>query len=113
MDAPWARVEGHLATMEQEVVDVALHLAQIHQDRGEHRRAAWAARQGLRASPWDERLYRAWMLAASSAGNQTGVQAAWDQLIATLEADCDPTLAVEPETAETYRALRGPGRRHG
>ncbi len=108
LDAPWARVEGHVAAMEQEVVDVALALAERCLAGGDPRQAAWAARQGLVACPWDERLYRAWMRAASISGSRGGIEAAWRQLTAALDAEEDPTLAVEPETVQLYRSLRRP-----
>jgi DNA-binding SARP family transcriptional activator/nucleoid-associated protein YgaU len=77
-----------------EVVDAAEELAEIRLAEGDWRAAEWAARQGLRAFPCDERLYRLLMRSAHAAGNIAAVQRVFDELCAVV---ADPDLGVEPE----------------
>jgi DNA-binding SARP family transcriptional activator len=109
-EASWALTEGHLATIEAEVLDLALGLAERALANDEPDLAEWAARRGLSVSPWDERLYRAWMRAADGAGRRATVEAAWRQLNGILQVDGDGTESPELETVELYRSLRGAAR---
>jgi hypothetical protein len=65
----------------------------------------WAARQGLRVSAYDERLYRVLMRAADVAGNPAGVESVISELTHLVADDVEPFDAVHPETLELYRAL--------
>lgn len=118
----WAVLEGIVAEVEDGVVDVALRLAERRLAVGDGRGAAWAARRGLLASPYDERLYRVLLRAADLEGNPAGVETAMAELVHLVAgADGGPAAAparrthralpvpaadlVHPDTAALYRAL--------
>jgi DNA-binding SARP family transcriptional activator len=96
--------------LEAEIVDAAERLGRLCLDAADPRGAQWAARQGLLASPFDERLYRLLMLAADAAGNPQGVEAVWAELGQVLEV-VEPEDSLHPETLELYERLRRPARR--
>lgn len=123
-DPDWTVLEGIAAEVEDGVVDLALRLAERRLAAGDGRRAAWAARRGLLASPYDERLYRILLRAADLQGNPAGVEAAMAELVLLVaggdagspavagharRADRHPPVAaadlVHPDTATLYRAL--------
>jgi DNA-binding SARP family transcriptional activator len=105
----WAVV--HRTEMETVIAEVAERLALRYLDLGDHRQANWAARRGLLASPYDERLYRVLMRAADAAGNPAGVDAVWRELLSVLDADLELVDdELHPETIALYAALRPRGR---
>jgi Bacterial transcriptional activator domain len=123
-DPDWAVLEGIVAEVEDGVVDLALRLAEHRLGLGDGRRAAWAARRGLLASPYDERLYRILLRAADLEGNPAGVEAAMAELLLLVaggDGGCLVTAVrtpltgrhlplvvtdlVHPDTAALYRAL--------
>lgn len=116
----WVVLEGLAAEVEDDVARVALALAEWRLARGDGPGAAWAARRGLLACPYDERLYRQLMRAADCEGNPAGVRAALAELLASA-GDGSGWLAgtpamslVHPETAALYQALsRGAGAARG
>jgi DNA-binding SARP family transcriptional activator len=83
----------HRGTIVAQVIDAADELAEIRLEGGDWRGAEWAARQGLRAFPCDERMYRILMRCAHRAGNLPGVQRAYEEL---CDAVADPDDGVEP-----------------
>lgn len=120
----WAVLEGVVAEVEGGVVDLALRLAEHRLAAGDGRRAAWAARRGLLASPYDERLYRILLRAADLEGNPAGVEAAMAELVLLVAGGDGASLVtgvrtqrrghplpvtatdlVHPDTAALYRAL--------
>jgi DNA-binding SARP family transcriptional activator len=136
--ADWTILDGLVAEMEVGVVDVALRLAEHHLGsrataaaarRLAARRAAAAARAALRASPYDERLYRVLLRAADAEGHPAGVESVMGELGRRLGAGSGPAAPhrgrlvdlVHPETAALYRSLsrrrapaaRGSGRAAG
>jgi DNA-binding SARP family transcriptional activator len=105
----WAVV--HRTEMETVIAEVAERLALRYLDADDPEQANWAARRGLAASPYDERLYRVLMRAAHAAANPAGVEAVWQELVTVL--GTDPDLIdedVHPETIALYTALRRPSR---
>jgi DNA-binding SARP family transcriptional activator len=105
----WAVV--HRTEMETVIAEVAERLALRYLDLGDHRQANWAARRGLLASPYDERLYRVLMRAADAAGNPAGVDAVWRELLSVLDADLELVDdELHPETIALYAVLRPRGR---
>lgn len=90
----YAWVGPHRGMMVARVIDAAEELAQGLLDAGEWRTAEWAARQGLRAFPADERMYRLLMRTARAAGNIPGVQRVFRELCQVI---ADPDIGVEPE----------------
>jgi len=90
----YAWVGPHRGMIVTQVVDAAEELAEVRLAMGDWRSAEWAARQGLRAFPSDERMYRLLMRTARAAGNLPGVQRVFRELCDVL---ADPDLGVEPE----------------
>lgn len=119
----WTVMEGLATAVEDEVVQLALRLAGHRLSSGDGRGAELAARRGLRASPFDERLYRVLLEAADLQGNPAGIETAMSQLMHLVAgagavpaggrptwADADAMRWVHPQTASLYRSL---SRRHG
>ncbi|MGI8684928.1 MAG: BTAD domain-containing putative transcriptional regulator [Acidimicrobiales bacterium] len=89
----YAWVAPHAGIIVSEVVDAAEELAEVRLATGDWRGAEWAARQGLRAFPSDERLYRLLMRCSHAAGSVAGVQRVFAELVAAV---ADPDAGVEP-----------------
>lgn len=106
----WAVLEGILASVEAVVVDVASRYAE-HCLTVDPAGAEWGARQGLRVSAYDERLYRVLMKAADASGNPAGVERVMTELVRLVADEIEPFDAVHPETLSLYRQLsrRGAG----
>lgn len=90
----YAWVAQHRGIIVAEVVNAAEELAEISLELGDWRAAEWSARQGLRAFPCDERLYRILMRAAHAAGTVSGVRRVFHEL---CEMVADPDHGTEPE----------------
>ena len=101
----WVLLEGIQATIEAVVVDLACRLAEYCLSAFDAPGAEWAARQGLRVSPYDERMYRVLMRSADAAGNPAGVEAIMAELVHLVADDVEPFDAVHPETLALYRSL--------
>jgi DNA-binding SARP family transcriptional activator len=101
----WVVLEGILATVEAGIVDVASRYAQHCLESADAPGAEWAARQGLRVSPYDERLYRVLMRASDAVGNPAGVESIMAELVRLVGDDVEPFDAVHPETLALYRRL--------
>lgn len=106
-EADWTRVEGHEAEIERAVTECALRLSADLLAEGDAAGAAWAAEQGLRAVPWDERLHRALMRAGAAAGNRGQVESTLRHLALALDIEGDPLGGIHPETARLYAQLSG------
>jgi DNA-binding SARP family transcriptional activator len=105
----WAVV--HRTEMETVIAETAERLGLLYLDADDPEQANWAARRGLAASPYDERLYRVLMRAAHAAGNPAGVEAAWQELLSVLGADLELIDEdLHPDTVALYTALRPSGR---
>lgn len=101
----WTVLEGFAASIEAKVVDVATSLAEHFLELGDASGAEWAARLGLKASHYDERLYRVLMRAADAAGNPAGVERVMDELMSVVAEEVEPYDMVHPETAALYARL--------
>jgi hypothetical protein len=108
----WAHTEGLLGRIEAITADAALLLAEWNLDRRDTARAMWAAGQGLRASPGDERLFRIRMRAHDQAGNPAGVESVMAELCRVVEA-LEPFDDLHPETVALYDELSRRRRRTG
>jgi len=97
----WAR--PHRTAIEAAIAEAAERLGLLRLEHGDVLGARHAARQGLRAAPYDERLYRVLMRAARGASS-TGVEAVMRELTEVLGVAPGET---EPETQALYHALRG------
>ena len=98
-------LEGIIANIEAVVVDLACRYSEHCLEAQDASRAEWAARQGLRVSAYDERLYRVLMRAADAAGNPAGVESVMSELVHLVAEDVEPFDAVHPETLALYRKL--------
>ncbi|MGD0638957.1 MAG: bacterial transcriptional activator domain-containing protein, partial [Nitrososphaerales archaeon] len=101
----WVLLEGIQATIEAVVVDLACRSSEDCLASFDAAGAEWAARQGLRVSPYDERLYRVLMRCADAAGNPAGVEAIMAELVHLVADDVEPFDAVHPETLALYQSL--------
>lgn len=97
-----------LETINAQVVDTALALAEARLAAGDAAGAAAAAQAGLRADPAAEQLSRVLMQAQHAAGNQDGLDAAWDDCHQAVHA-ADPVGRPQEETTDLYRALNVQG----
>lgn len=115
VDWPWTVTEGWAAAMESQIVDLAAKASDASIARDDLATAAWAAEQGLLASPYDERLYRLLMRIADRSGNPAGVRTVMARLTAVLEEEVEPADAVHPETWALFERLTAAERResHG
>lgn len=112
--ADWTVLEGIVAWMETAVVDLAMRHAEGCLEARDAPGAEWAARQALRVSQYDERLYRILLRSADVAGHPEGVEAAMRELVQLVADDVEPYDSVHPETLELYRRLsRRTGVSHG
>src|SRR5207253_7740378 len=100
----WVHVEGFLTTMQNEVAGAAHQLARLCLEAGDAEGARWATRQGLRASPGNEQLFRDEMEAADVAGNPAGIEALMKELAHIVEED-SPLEGLHPETVALYNQL--------
>jgi DNA-binding SARP family transcriptional activator len=114
----WAVLDGSQAEVESMVVDTALKAAVHSLQHGRGAEAEWMIRRGLRARPYDERLWRALLWAADAKGDRTGMRATMDELL-TLAAEVmrpEGTAggmsrgtasleALHPQTVALYREL--------
>ena len=110
--AEWTVLEGVRALIEDRVAELACRVADRHLASGEPRVAAEAARRGLLASPYDERLYRRLLLCADADGHPAGVERVMVELLTHLEGgrpeaevSAFDLAAVHPETASLYARL--------
>jgi len=109
-------VGPHRGMIVAQVVDAAEELAEVRLAMGDWRSAEWAARQGLRAFPSDERMYRLLMRTARAAGNIPGVQRVFRELcdvLADPDIGVEPEDTVHPETIELLEQLTGAPPREG
>lgn len=108
-DAPptfgWAEAEQVVSHMEVAIAEAAEDLAERAREVADHRLAAWAADQGLRALPAREALYRVKMQAAFDANDPDGIDQAYTEA-RRAAAFIDPLDGVQEETDRLYRHLR-------
>jgi hypothetical protein len=74
---------------------------------GDDRAATEAAEAGLRACPYDDRLYRLGMRASAARSATREVRAYRTSLQKVLDIDVEPDDHIQPETEELYRDLVG------
>jgi DNA-binding SARP family transcriptional activator len=112
-DGEWLHVEGHDRVIEAAIVDLALSVAEWALTEGDDRAATEAAEAGLRACPYDERLYRVGMRASAARGATGEIRAYMTSLKTVLDIDVEPDDHIQAETEELYRELVGNERRAG
>ena len=82
----WAVFDGTQPAVESMIVRTAVRSAGLLVRLGRGDDAEWVVRRAMAACPFDERLYRALLLAAAVQGNRVGLRSTMDQLL-TLAAD--------------------------
>jgi DNA-binding SARP family transcriptional activator len=97
--ADWAVLDGTQAEVESMVVDTALRMAEHLLRRGHGEEAEWAIRRGLRARPYDERLYRALLWAAEVMGNRVGMRSTLAELRCLAADGGPPARGAKPGTS--------------
>ncbi|HUP86824.1 MAG TPA: BTAD domain-containing putative transcriptional regulator [Acidimicrobiales bacterium] len=108
----YAWAAPHAGIIVAQVVDAAEELAEVRLAGGDWRGAEWAARQGLRVFPCEERLYRLLMRAAHAAGSIPGVHRAFQELAAAVadpDEGVEPDDTLHPETIDLLDELTGQG----
>ena len=112
VDWGWATLDGHASSMTAEITDVACRTAERALEDGDARNAEWSAEAGLRACPYDERLFRILMRAHDLDGNLAAVRETMERLRKVVEDDVEPVESLHPETNELYAKLtrRAPDR---
>jgi DNA-binding SARP family transcriptional activator/LysM repeat protein len=105
----WPSLEGFEAEMEARIVDLALEVSEALLDAGEPTAAMESVRAGLRACPWEERLYQLGMRSAADRGAIGELKTLYAELRAILdiEDDAEP----DPETEAMYHGLLDAARR--
>lgn len=98
----WAWAQPHITEIVCAVGDVAHTLAQLRLEALDLPRATAAARAGLLASPWDQRLHADLMQVADAAGNPAGVKAIWNELLSRF----DDEDQIRPDVATVYKRCR-------
>lgn len=95
---------GRREQIRQRVARALNQLASYHQSRGEHDRAADAARQLLLLDPWDEGAHRRLMAALAAGGQRAAALAQYEHCRQILADE----LGVEPgdETTRLYQRIR-------
>jgi DNA-binding SARP family transcriptional activator len=104
----WLHTEGHGRHIEAEVGDAADLAAELYLDAGNPLAARWAARRGLLAEPYTERLWVRLMEAADALGESQEIERIMDELDVVLELEGDFS-GLHPNTLATYDRL---SRRH-
>ena len=101
----WASAEGISYAIERIVTDTAQRLGELALESGDPALAEWAARQGQRAVPGHEGLYRDLAMAKLRQGDVDGFSAVRREAEASA-ATFDPLDGLQPETQEFFaRAL--------
>jgi DNA-binding SARP family transcriptional activator len=104
--ADWLDLEGARSEVEATVVDLALTVAERELDAGDPDAAYLAARAGLDASRYEERLHRLAIRAAKAAGHTSIVDTLKAEMRTAIEDDIEPDGALEPETLDLYARVR-------
>ncbi|HEX3542284.1 MAG TPA: hypothetical protein VHT75_17755 [Acidimicrobiales bacterium] len=100
----WIHTEGHGRHIEAEVADAADLAAGLYLDSGDALAARWAARRGLLAEPYTERLWVRLMEAADALGESQEIERIMDEMDLILELDGDFS-ALHPNTLAVYDRL--------
>ena len=109
--AEWLHLDGYLAEVEAAIVDLALSVAESALADDDPVTASAAAVAGLRASPYDERLYQLALSAAAARGATGEVRALREQHDRVLEEEIEPDDHTAPESEELYEQAIRPARR--
>jgi DNA-binding SARP family transcriptional activator len=113
-DADWVHLDGYAQSVEAAIVDLALTVAERALTDADPATATTAATAGLRACPYDERLYQIAIAAAAARGATGEVKALRRQFDRAMDEHIEPDDHVQPDTIDTYeRAVRSDRRAVG
>lgn len=98
----WLHIEGHIHHMEAEIADAADLAATLYLEQGQPLQARWAAKQGLLAGPYTERLWVRLMAAADALGEAQEVERLLSEMDTRLGLDGDYSQ-LHPDTVAAYR----------
>jgi DNA-binding SARP family transcriptional activator len=101
----WVDLEMFRTDMVAAVIDLAVTVAERALDDGEPAVAFRAARAGLRASPYEERLFRLAMRAADAEGSTGKLRALKNELQRVLDVQIEPDDRMQRETIALYEEL--------
>jgi LysM domain-containing protein len=104
--ADWLHLEGIHSEVEAAIVDLALTVTERELDAGNPDAAYLAARAGLDATRYEERLHRLAIRAATAAGHTSVVETLKEEMRTAIEDDIEPDGALQPETLELYERMR-------
>jgi DNA-binding SARP family transcriptional activator len=107
----WLATDLIRADMEAAIVDVTAEVAERALSDGDASLAFRTARVGLKANPYEERLFRLAMRAADAEGSIGKVRSLMRELRAVLGVDVEPDDQMEQETVELYEQLVEASRR--
>jgi hypothetical protein len=107
----WVDVEMLRTDMVAAIVDLAATVAERALNEGDPKVAFHAARTGLRASPYEERLFRLAMRAADAEGSTGKLHALINELRRVLDVHIEPDDRMQRETIELYEELTSATRR--
>jgi nucleoid-associated protein YgaU len=110
-DADWIDLEGFRSEVEAAIVDTAITVAERDLAAGEFAAALDAARVGLAASRYEERLHRLAISAADAQGRTALADTLEREMCKTLDLDVEPDDQIQPETLALIRARRDRHRR--
>ena len=104
----WVHTEGHARHIEAEVADAADLAAGLLLESGQAVEARWAARRGLIADPYVERLWVRLMEGADQLGDSQEIERLMDEMDVALDLEGDFS-GLHPQTLAAYDRL---SRRH-
>jgi DNA-binding SARP family transcriptional activator len=105
-DAHWLHIEGFRSEVEAAIVDLALTVAERDLETGNYPGALAAARKGLLASRYEERLHRLGIRAALAQGLDGIADTLEAEMRIALDLDIEPEDTVQPETLALARVRR-------
>jgi LysM repeat protein len=105
-DADWIDLEGIRSEVEAAIVDVALTVTTHDLDTANYPGALDAARAGLAASRYEERLHRAAIRAATAQGLRGVARTLQHEMRIALDLDIEPDDQIEPETLALLSEIR-------
>jgi hypothetical protein len=105
-DADWLDLGGFRSEVEAAIVDVALTIAEHDLATENYPAALAAARSGLLASRYEERLHRAAIRAAVAQGLHGLAKTLQQEMRTALDLDIEPDDQIQPETLALIRDVR-------
>jgi len=107
----WVDIEMFRTDMVAAVIDLSAAVAETALDDDDPTLAFRVARAGLRASPYEERLFRLAMRAADEEGSTGKLRALMNELQHVLDVQVEPDDRIQRETIALYEELTSTDRR--